>query len=189
MKCAGCLRRMRPDCARWARIDATTGYPAGSGINAGWESLAFSLLVIRCESALITLRYPHRTMDNSLIGGPAEPRRAEEALRESQALYHALVEQMPAGVFRKDAEGRYVFVNSWFCRLKGVKAELFLGRKPSEVAAVELTAAGAHPSQINQLATQGMDHHQQIMQTGRQIEVEEHGLGPDGKDQYLHVVK
>ena len=29
--------------------------------------------------------------------------------RESQALYHSLVEQMPAGIFRKDAAGRYVF--------------------------------------------------------------------------------
>ena len=127
--------------------------------------------------------------DDALTGENTERKRAEEALRESQALYHSLVEQMPAGVFRKDAEGRYVFVNSWFCRLKGVKAELFLGKKPREVAAVELAAKVADPSQINRLADQGADHHQQIMQTGQKIEVEERGVGPDGKEQYLHVVK
>ncbi|HEV2435914.1 MAG TPA: ATP-binding protein [Verrucomicrobiae bacterium] len=128
-------------------------------------------------------------MDNPLTGDIAERKRAEAALRESQALYHSLVEQMPAGVFRKDAEGRYVFVNSWFCRLKGVKAELFLGKKPEEVATLELVSKGANSSQISRLAAQGTDHHQQIMLTGRRIEVEEHGLGPDGKEQYLHVVK
>jgi len=39
-------------------------------------------------------------------------KRVEEALRESQAFYHSLVEQLPAGVFRKDQAGRYVFVSS-----------------------------------------------------------------------------
>ena len=65
-----------------------------------------------------------------------ERKQTEVALQESQALYHSLVEQLPAGVFRKDKEGRYVFVNPWFCRLKGVKAELFLGKKPEEVATI-----------------------------------------------------
>ena len=39
-------------------------------------------------------------------------KRVETELRESQALYHSLVDQMPAGVFRKDANGRFTFVNS-----------------------------------------------------------------------------
>ncbi len=116
-------------------------------------------------------------------------KQAEESLRESQALYHSLVEQLPAGVFRKNAEGRYVFVNPWFCRLKGVKAELFLGKIPQEVATVELVAGGANPSIISQLAAQGTDHHQQIMQTGRPIEVEEHGVDAGGREQHLYVVK
>jgi PAS domain S-box-containing protein len=118
-----------------------------------------------------------------------ERKQMEGTLQESQALYHSLVEQLPAGVFRKDVEGRYVFVNSWFCRLKGVKAELFLGKKPQEVAAAELAAGATDRSNINQLAAQGTDHHQQIMQTGRQIEVEEHGVDADGKEQHLYIVK
>jgi PAS domain S-box-containing protein len=124
-----------------------------------------------------------------IVRDVTERKRTEEALRESQALYHSLVEQLPAGVFRKDKEGRFVFVNPWFCRLKGVKAELFLGKKPQEVAAVELAEGGLNPSQIKLLAAQGTDHHQQIMQTGRQIEVEEHSVGNDGKEQHLYVVK
>jgi len=48
--------------------------------------------------------------------------RIEEILRESQAVYHSLVEQLPVGVFRKDAAGRYILVNAEFCRLYGKKA-------------------------------------------------------------------
>jgi hypothetical protein len=51
-----------------------------------------------------------------------ESKRGEAALRESEANFYSLVDQMPAGIFRKDQAGRYVFVNSWFCRNKGVCA-------------------------------------------------------------------
>ena len=43
--------------------------------------------------------------------------KAQAAIRETQALYHSLVAQMPAGIFRKDAAGRDVFVNSNICNL------------------------------------------------------------------------
>lgn len=118
-----------------------------------------------------------------------ERERAEAARREAEAMYRSLVEQLPAGVFRKDATGRYVFVNSWFCKLKGVKPELYLGRAPQEVAAIELAAGTAPTSQIQQLAEQGTEHHELIMRTGQTVEVEERCLGADGKERYLYVVK
>jgi PAS domain S-box-containing protein len=117
-----------------------------------------------------------------------ERKQAEAALRESQALYHSLVEQLPAGVFLKDASGKYVYVNSRFCRLKGVKAEIFLGRVPAEVVVDELAANGPNVAQVGQLAAAAVDHHRQIMETGRTIEIEEHGFGPEG-EQHLSVVK
>ena len=116
-------------------------------------------------------------------------KQAEQALRESQTLYHSLVEQLPVGVFRKDKEGRYVFLNSWFCRLKGVKAEKFLGRTPAELAVVELAERAAHHHDVSKLAAQGSHDHDQIMRTGEQIESEEHYPDLNGKEQYLHVVK
>jgi two-component system, cell cycle sensor histidine kinase and response regulator CckA len=132
---------------------------------------------------------------NPLIGKidveVAERRRAEEALRESQALYFSLVDQMPAGIFRKDPQGRFVFVNSWYCRIKGMTAEHILGKTPKEVAAVKLAGQSGKYSEAaeNQLAVQGTDHHELIMATGRQIEVDEEYPGADGKMQHLHVVK
>ena len=60
-----------------------------------------------------------------------EMKQTVEALRESQALSHSLLEQLPMEIFRKDREGRFVLVNSEFCRNKGMKAEEFLGKIPS----------------------------------------------------------
>jgi len=114
----------------------------------------------------------------------SERRTAENALRESQALYHSLVDQLPAGVFRKDKEGRYVFVNPWFCRIRGFTPEQVIGKLPCEI-----TSPHTGASWSRQFATQGMDHHAQIMQTGRQIEMEEEHPGLNGQPQYLHVVK
>jgi PAS domain S-box-containing protein len=48
-----------------------------------------------------------------------ERRMAEEALRESEALYHSLVETLPLGVWRKDLEGRFTFANKRFCESTG----------------------------------------------------------------------
>ena len=112
-----------------------------------------------------------------------ESKRGEAALRESEANFYSLVDQMPAGIFRKDQAGRYVFVNSWFCRNKGVKAETFLGRLPAEVPAGECGTGAA------ELFASGSRHHEQIMATGRQIETEEKCTLPDGRVAYHHAVK
>jgi len=117
-----------------------------------------------------------------------EHRFAEQNLRESQALYHSLVSQLPIGVFRKDRAGRFVVVNPAFCQLKGMSPEHFLGKTPLEAA-----QAGSGPGtlvrQTGKYATAGEDHHRRIMQTGEAIElVEEYAL-PDGGRQFVHVMK
>jgi PAS domain S-box-containing protein len=117
-----------------------------------------------------------------------ELKRAEEALLESQALYLSLVEQLPVGVFRKDRSGRFVLVNPEFCRLKGMKAEEFLGKTPREVAGVEAVKQGATGPATKYAAT-GMEQHEQIMQTGKSIEMIEEHQQADGRKQFLRVVK
>src|SRR5262249_40016850 len=42
-------------------------------------------------------------------------RRAQEALRNSEALYHSLVESLPISVLRKDTRSRFTFGNKRFC--------------------------------------------------------------------------
>lgn len=117
-----------------------------------------------------------------------ERKRAEEGLRESQALYHSFIEQLPNSVFRKDNEGRYVMVNSQFCRITGIPAEDFLGRKPSEVAIREAIRQGKR-GQTTQYATEGEKIHELIMRTGKIVETEEEYPGADDGKQFLHVIR
>ncbi|MGD0036726.1 MAG: PAS domain S-box protein [Bacteroidota bacterium] len=146
-----------------------------------------------------TTKMPLRDREGEIIGtfgiskDITERKQAEEALHESQALYHSFVEHMPAGVFRKDSEGRYIFVNSFFCQLKGLKADEILGKTPHELAAYETTIENTRtPETIGTqrtLADQGTEHHKLIMSTGRSIELEEIYPQPDGTTQYYQIVK
>ena len=145
-------------------------------------------------SWVLTTKLPLRGAAGRIIGtcglsrDITERKRAEAALQESRALYFSLAEQLPVGVFRKDREGRFVLVNPEFCRLKGMKAEEFLGKKPGEVAAVEVAKQGAL-GLATKYAAAAAEHHEQILQTGKPIELVEEYLHADGRRQFLHVMK
>jgi two-component system, cell cycle sensor histidine kinase and response regulator CckA len=116
-------------------------------------------------------------------------KRVQEALQESQALYHSLVDEMPAGIFRKDRAGRYVFANPWFCQLRGLQTHQIVGRTPDELVAMEAAAHGQTPPEILQLLREGSTHHEEILRTGKPIHVEEIYPVPGEGKRYLHVLK
>jgi PAS domain-containing protein len=65
-------------------------------------------------------RVKERTMElsevNALLEAQiAEHKQMEEALRESRALYHTLIERLPVYIFLKDIDGRFIFINERFC--------------------------------------------------------------------------
>ncbi len=62
-----------------------------------------------------------------------ERKQAEDALRESKALFQSLVESMPQNVFSKDLEGRFTFANQKYCRLQGLSREEILGKKDADL--------------------------------------------------------
>src|ERR1017187_2843625 len=144
---------------------------------------------------LLTSKLPLRDQDGKIVGligigrDITLQKQAEEALRESQALYTSLVEQLPVGIFRKDPAGRYVLVNPWFCQLNGMKAEEFLGKTPDEAAGVEKVKYGDTRPEIIRLRTEAIQHHELIMRTGERLESDEECLASDGQKRYLHVVK
>jgi PAS domain S-box-containing protein len=143
---------------------------------------------------LQTTKVPLRDKQGAVVGlmgisrDITEMKKALEALQESQALNHSLLEQLPMGIFRKDRTGRYVLVNSEFCRTKGMKVEEFLGKTPAEVAAVEAAKLGA-AGPVTKYAATGVEHHERIMQTGKPIELDEEYVKADGTKQFLHVIK
>ena len=124
----------------------------------------------------------------SQIAFVIERKLAEQSLRESQSLYYSLIEQLPNAVFRKDIEGRYVIVNSQFCRLKGLKKEDFIGKKPIEVTGNKLGKQDeqGHPDKY---AILGDDIQKMILQTGKIFETEEEYPSAEGGTKHMHVVR
>jgi len=55
-------------------------------------------------------------------------RQTEQELRNSESLYHSLVEAMPQGVFRRDLKGRFTFANQTYCKYHHVKPEDIIGK-------------------------------------------------------------
>jgi PAS domain S-box-containing protein len=117
-----------------------------------------------------------------------EHKLAEAALRESQALYHSLVADLPIGIFRKDRHGHFVLANPAFCRLKGMNAEEFLGKSPIEISAAAASKNGV-PELVTKYAGQSEDHHRLILQTANSIEMDEEYSLADGQKLFVHAMK
>lgn len=89
-----------------------------------------------------------------------ERRRAEERLRESEALLAAFMSHAPIGMYLKDAEGRYLLVNPEMAKVFGRPAAEVLGRSADELFG---------PAEAAMIAA----HDREILATGRSRAVEE----------------
>jgi sigma-B regulation protein RsbU (phosphoserine phosphatase) len=103
-------------------------------------------------------------------------RQTEMNLRNSESLYHSLVETMPQNVFRKDLQGRFTFANQPYCRHYRCKLEDILGKTDFDFFPKEL-------------AEKYQKDDQRVMETGQTYEfTEEHH--PFGQEKTItHVVK
>ncbi|MBD2101426.1 PAS domain S-box protein [Leptolyngbya sp. FACHB-261] len=88
------------------------------------------------EETLLRARIAEAT-NRELEREIAERKRVEEALRQSEARYRAIVEDQTEMVTRKLPTGEHTFVNSAFCRYLGKQPEELLGRTCSELIAAE----------------------------------------------------
>ncbi len=57
-----------------------------------------------------------------------EQKKTSGALRESELLYHSLVESIPQNIVRKNLEGRFIFANQKFCQTIGKSMNEILGQ-------------------------------------------------------------
>ncbi len=101
---------------------------------------------------------------------------AEEKLRESEALYHSLVETLPQNIFRKDLEGRFTFVNQRFCNALDRSAGDIIGKTDFDLFPAEL-AAKYHQDD------------QRVLETGQIFETVEQHQPSVGEMIYVQVVK
>ncbi len=94
-------------------------------------------------------------------------KRAEEALRESQALLKTIMDNCPAMIFLKDPQGRYLFANQEFERLTGPGVVEVVGKTDFEIFPQE-QAAAFHANDI------------QVLEAAAPLKFEEVALHEDG---------
>ncbi len=103
-----------------------------------------------------------------------ERKRVEQALRESEARFRAVVNYSPAKMHIKDAEGRYVLVNRVAERLFGVTEAEAKGKTTHEIFP-------------NAVAKDFVKHDRAVLESGEVIEEEEQWACEDGVRTYLTV--
>jgi PAS domain S-box-containing protein len=136
------------------------------------EQLAALEILGRQVITQLELRQNLRRLQESI----ADHELAEAALRDSEVLYHSLVEHVPLNIFRKDTHGRFTFVNKLFCQTLGRPPEQIMGKTDADFFPPRLAAKYRRDDQL-------------VMDTGRGFdEVEEH-VKPTGEKIYVHVLK
>jgi sigma-B regulation protein RsbU (phosphoserine phosphatase) len=103
-------------------------------------------------------------------------RQAEENLRNSEALYHSLVETLHQNILRKDLDGRFTFGNQQFCKSMGRPLADIVGKTDFDFFPREL----AEKYQLDD---------RRVVQTGKPYETVEEHQPPGGEKLYVQVVK
>lgn len=105
-----------------------------------------------------------------------DQRRAEDALRTTEAFFQALVESLPQRIIRKDTEGRFTFASRNFCTELGHPLEDIRGRTDFDFFPEEL-------------AKKYHDDDQRVMRSRTSFEAVEEHLRADGSKGFVQVVK
>jgi len=104
-----------------------------------------------------------------------ERKRAEEVIRNSEALYSSLVENLPVNVLRKDLEGKFTFASKSFCEQIGTSPEAIVGKTDFDL----------YPRELAEKYRQD-DHH--VMATGQILAAVEENR-QEGRKRYVEVLK
>lgn len=120
-----------------------------------------------------SLRGRNLELERRIAERTAELARSYDTIRASEFFYHSLVESLPQIIARKDAEGRYTYVNTPFASLVGRPPEQIVGRLDSDL----FPAARAEKHRADD---------RRVMETRQPLEYEtvvEH----EGRKVYYHV--
>ena len=100
----------------------------------------------------------------------------EKKLRNSEAFFHSLVENLPQNIFRKDLDGHFTFANERFCKT--------VGRTAAEI--VGLTDNDIFPPGM---AKKYRQDDLQVLQSARVLDTIETHQTAEGETLHVHVVK
>lgn len=105
-----------------------------------------------------------------------DQRRAEDALRTSEAFFQALVESLPQRIIRKDLQGRFTFASRNFCTELNRSLEEIRGKTDADFFPPEL-ARKYHADD------------ERVIAARQPFEAVEEHLRPDGTKGFVQVVK
>ncbi len=103
-------------------------------------------------------------------------RQAEAKVRDSEALYHSLVETLPQNIFRKDLEDRFIFANQQFCQSLGRRLDEIVGKTDFDFFPREL-------------AEKYQRDDRRVRETRQAYDTVEEHQPPGGGKMYVQVVK
>lgn len=83
-------------------------------------------------------RIGQRKVVHAFLRDISDRRRAEQAIRGSEALYHSLVDRLPIHVIRKSLDGRLTYANRCYCDLLGRPLSELMGKTDFELFPKEL---------------------------------------------------
>ncbi|MDG3002769.1 sensor histidine kinase [Paludisphaera mucosa] len=162
------------------RLDGPTLLAASAALEAGPAPL--SLAIAAGLAALGAIAYALRL--RARLGAlatkttdEAERRtQAERATRETEAVYHSLVETLPQSFLRKDLDGRFTFANQRFCNELGYTREEILGKTDYDF----FPKALAEKYRIDD---------RRVADSGRVLDVIEQHVTPRGETLHVQVMK
>jgi len=105
-----------------------------------------------------------------------EHKQAENRVRDSEALYASLVENLPLHIFRKGLDERFTFGNGSFCETLNRPLEEIVGKTDFDFYAADL-------------AEKYQQDDRTVMTTGERLHIVEEHPGPDGAMEYVEVFK
>lgn len=106
----------------------------------------------------------------------SERKRAEQSLRDSEALYHSLVDTLPISIIRKDLNGRVTYGNRGYCERMGRPLAELMGKSDYELFPKDL-------------AEKYCNDDEKVVRSGEIFEgIEEH-RAKDGTKSFVHVLK
>ncbi len=120
-------------------------------------------------------RTAHRLMQEQRSANQ-ELERLAAALTTSEVFLQSLVEYLPVYIYRKDAEGRFIFANKRFCDYKGRPCAEILGKTNFDI----------DPPDV---AQQYRDIDRVLMETRQAFETDEVWLDSNGQQRWNRIIK
>ena len=149
-------------------------------IVSGFESQIFrkdrSIIWIAENVRAVRDRHGNLLYYEGTVEDITERRQHEQKLRNSEALYHSLVETLPQNIFRKNLAEQFTFANQRFCQTLGRPLAEILGKTDFDFFPAELAAKYQKDDQL-------------IIETGKMLETVEENRPPGGETLYVNVVK